>query len=105
MPAPVSVLCGAREFLTPFSPPLAWRGDVRARVQVRAASDPDPNTEGDEEPKAGTPLLRGRCSINVAPRAFSIIMPDRTVDIEVESEEQALYMIKHLRVLVNEAKA
>ena len=32
-------------------------------------------------------------------------MPDRTVDIEVESEEQALYMIKHLRVLVNEAKA
>ena len=98
------VLRGAREFLTPFSLPLAWRGDVRVRVQVRAASDPDPNTEGDEEPKAGTPLLRGRCNINVAPRAFSIIMPDRTVDIEVESEEQALYMIKHLRVLVSEAK-
>lgn len=68
--------------------------------EVRAASDGDPSSVNDEEPLAGTATLRAQCAISVAPRAFSLILADRTVDLEVESEEQALYMIKNLRALV-----
>ena len=71
---------------------------------------PFPAQVGSQEDKkgrtlAGTATLRKCIEGTSARRAFSLIFKDRTVDIEVATEDDARNTIRYFKVLVAEAKA
>mmetsp|Transcript_19587 Transcript_19587/g.25349 ORF Transcript_19587/g.25349 Transcript_19587/m.25349 type:complete len:286 (-) Transcript_19587:814-1671(-) len=76
--------------------------------EVREATTVDPKTIGDpKHPKGmgGTEILRKTCEgFAVAKRAFSFILAKRTLDIEVDSEEEAKKLVAAFKELVTLAK-
>lgn len=102
--------------LDPTETKLGWKktqkGDtmipLKDVLSVRAATELDPSTVGDpKHPKGmgGTAVLRKTCDgPTVMRRAFSLIMKDRTLDIEMPTELQAKKMITTFKVLVQKAK-
>ena len=82
--------------------PLADVEEVRSAVEI--------DKVGSQEDKkgrtlAGTATLRKCIEGTSARRAFSLIFKDRTVDIEVATEDDARNTIRYFKVLVAEAKA
>ncbi|KAJ8601967.1 hypothetical protein CTAYLR_004466 [Chrysophaeum taylorii] len=82
--------------------------DLAEVLEVRNATELDPNTVGDaERPKgmAGTETLRKTCDgLAVAKRAFSLILRGRTLDIELPTELEAKKLSAAFKVLVQKIK-
>lgn len=82
--------------------PLSLVEEVRSAVEI--------DKLGSMEDKkgrtlAGTATLRKCIEGTSARRAFSLIFKDRTVDIEVSTEDECRNTIRYFKVLVAEAKA
>ena len=80
---------------------------LRSVLEVRAATTVDPTTVSAEYPGGvgGTETFRKTCDgINVARRGFSLILKNRTLDIEVETELDARKLCKSFKALVQKAK-
>ena len=73
-------------------------------VAVRAASEVDPATKPPRR-LAGTEILRKTSDgPAIMKRAFSLILADRTLDIECASELEARTLCAAFKVMVRQAK-
>lgn len=72
-------------------------------IQVRQGTSPDPKNPG----KKGTEVLRRTASKDALWRCFSLLTPDRSLDIELKDDHHYEVLVEGFRALVvkNETEA
>lgn len=71
-------------------------------TEVRKATDVDPSTNGGT-PMSGTPILRGSMHVAYKNMAFSLILTERSLDLQCESEAQCQTLVTCFNRLIKES--
>mmetsp|Transcript_64618 Transcript_64618/g.75820 ORF Transcript_64618/g.75820 Transcript_64618/m.75820 type:complete len:289 (-) Transcript_64618:956-1822(-) len=75
--------------------------DLTSCTEIRRASSPDPTSSN----MRGTPILRQKCTnTDMASRSFSLIFPDRTVDITALNDDQYKMLLDGFSALIYRLK-